>query len=70
MRRRQIYIPEDLDDALQSRAAETGRSKASLIRECVATHFWLCSGEDDPLSALVGSVDIDPQDIDEVVYGR
>lgn len=71
MRRIQIYIEEQIDDALEAAAARTGRSKAGLIRECVASRYTpLRSGEADPLDALVGSIDADPAEVDEVVYGR
>lgn len=71
MRRIQIYIDEELDDTLQAEAARSGRSKAALIRECVAVRFsGLESLEEDPLTALVGAVDAEPADVDEVVYGR
>ena len=71
MRRIQIYLEEKLDDALKAEAASSGRAKAELIRECVAAHYRGLPGvEDDPLNALVGSVDVEPAEIDEVVYGR
>jgi hypothetical protein len=71
MRRIQIYIEEELDDALQKEATRTGRSKASIIRESVAARI-VRRGKPprDPLTALVGSIDVDPADVDEVVYGR
>jgi hypothetical protein len=71
MRRIQIYIEEEIDDALEAAAARTGRSKAGLIRECVSRRFTpLRTGEVDPFEALIGSVDVEPAEIDEVVYGR
>ena len=71
MRRIQIYIQEDLDDALQLEAAKRERSKASLIRECVAARYGAQSRTDtDPLTNLIGTVDIDPVGIDDVVYGE
>lgn len=72
MRRIQIYIEEDLDDALQAEAAKSGRSKASLIRGCVAERYRAARNlESDPLSALVGSVDAEPvDDIDAVIYEK
>jgi hypothetical protein len=70
MRRIQIYLEEALDEALQSEAARTGRSKASLIRECVSSRYQAQSTSSaDPLDELIGSVDVDPADVDEVVYG-
>lgn len=71
VRRIQIYIEEEVDDALEATAAQTGRSKAALIRECVAEHYRPpIAVEHDPISALVGAVDVEPADVDEVVYGR
>jgi hypothetical protein len=71
MRRIQIYIEEAVDDVLETTAARTGRSKAALIRECVAARYSAATSiERDPISGLVGSVDVEPGDVDEVVYGR
>ncbi len=71
MRRIQIYIEEELDDALQAEAARCSRSKAALIRECVAVRYAPPAAlEKDPLTALVGSIDAEPADVDEIVYGR
>ena len=70
MRRIQIYIPESLDDALQVEAAKRKRSKASLIRECVSARYGeQVNADSDPLTALIGTVDIDPENVDDVVYG-
>ena len=71
MRRIQIYLEEELDEALKIEAAGSGRSKAELIREAVAARYRGLEAVDaDPLTALVGSVDIEPATVDEVVYGR
>jgi hypothetical protein len=71
MRRIQIYIEEAVDDALEATAARTGRSKAALIRQCVAACYAAPQPiEQDPMSALVGAVDVEPADVDDVVYGR
>ncbi len=71
MRRIQIYIDEELDDALQAEAAKTGRSKAAIIRESVAARIGRRGAiPKDPMTALIGSVDAEPADIDDVVYGR
>ena len=70
MRRIQIYLEEEVDDALAAEAVRRGTSKAALIRTAVAYRFGPLPGLDaDPISKLVGSVDIEPADIDEVVYG-
>jgi hypothetical protein len=71
VRRIQIYIPEELDEALEKEAVKTGRSKAAIIRESVAARIGpQGKPAKDPLTDLVGSVDAEPGDIDEVVYGR
>ncbi|MDN5859227.1 MAG: ribbon-helix-helix domain-containing protein [Pseudonocardia sp.] len=71
MRRIQIYMDEELDSALEAESRRTGRSKAALIRQCVAQQFRpLPRPEDDPLAAFLGASDDDPvDDIDAVVYG-
>ena len=70
MRRIQFCIEGELDDILRSEAAKRQQSKASLIRECIAVRYARNFRiEDDPLTALVGSVDIDPEDVDDFVYG-
>ena len=71
MRRIQIYIDEELDDALRAESARSGCSKAALIRQCVAEKLGPSEAtEKDPITALIGTVDVDPGDIDDVVYGR
>ena len=71
VRRIQLYIQEELDDVLQVEAAKRKRSKASLIRECVAARYGALSRTDtDPLTNLIGTVDIDPVDFDDAVYGK
>jgi ribbon-helix-helix CopG family protein len=69
VKRLQIYIEPELDEALGVEAARTGVSKAAIIRRLVARHFGGRSGA-DPIDDLVGSFPGDPGDIDEVVYGR
>ena len=71
MRRIQIYIEEELDERLQLEAKKAGTSKAALIRESVAARY----GErvaiaEDPISLLVGKIDVESADVDEIVYGR
>ena len=71
MRRIQFYIQESLDDILQVEAAKRKRSKASLIRECVSARYGdNVRTDSDPLTALIGTVDIDPEDIDDAAQGN
>jgi predicted DNA-binding protein len=74
MKRLQIHIEEELDDALAVAAARQGTSKAALIREAVAERY---ANVEDGRAALLrmsgmlrgGSRD-DSASIDDVVYGR
>jgi hypothetical protein len=70
VKRLQISIDVELDDALAAEAAKKGVSKAALIREYVRDR--LVHGQRrarDPLDDLLGASDAEPGDIDEVVYG-
>ena len=67
MKRLQIYIEEDLDEALAVEAAKQQTSKAALIRRFVAER--LDRKRHDPLDDLVGDLDIEPASVDDVVYG-
>ena len=70
MKRLQILIDDDLEEALERRSAEEGVSKAALIRHLVRSALNpLPRLSDDPLSAMVGVDDFDPAAIDDVVYG-
>ena len=69
MRRIQLYIEEELDERVGAHAARTGVSKASLIREAVAERYGESAPEDDPLDSLIGSLDVEPGNVDDVVYG-
>ena len=69
MRRIQIYIEERLDERLGTEAARSGVSKAALIREAVALRYGDSAPLTDPLDRLVASLDVEPGEIDEVVYG-
>ncbi len=71
MKRLQIMIEQELDDAVQRQADEEGVSKAAVIRRCVREGLLpLPPLEEDPLWQLVGIDDgWDPDEsIDDVVY--
>ncbi|MHB1444252.1 MAG: ribbon-helix-helix domain-containing protein [Acidimicrobiales bacterium] len=68
MKRLQIMIDDDLQEALDRRSAEEGVSKASLIRRLVRNALSpLPALDDDPLSAMVGVDDFDTAPIDDIV---
>lgn len=70
MKRLQIYIEEEVDQALGTEARRRHTSKASLIREYVADR--LRSGGPDPVEAFIGSFEAGPDlasTVDDVVYG-
>jgi Ribbon-helix-helix protein, copG family len=74
MKRLQISIEPELDEAVERRAEEEGLSKAEVIRRCVREEIRpLPPIEEDPLFKLFHSPgSSDPDDnrsIDEVVYG-
>ena len=73
VKRLQIMIEEELDDALALEARRERTSKAALIRRYVRERLRpnpLPPIEEDPLWKLAGSVDVDPvEDIDEFLYG-
>ena len=68
MRRLQIYIDEELDDALAFRARRTHTSKAALIREAVRRSIGAPAPTLDPFSEWIGGSDAAPAPLDEVVY--
>jgi Ribbon-helix-helix protein, copG family len=73
VKRLQIMIEEDLDEALGREAAREGVSKAALIRRYVRNELRVLPPiEEDPLWELVGMIQGTPDDsasIDDVVYG-
>lgn len=74
MKRLQISIEPELDEAVERRAEEEGLSKAEVIRRCVREEIRpLPPIEEDPLFKMFASPgSSDPGDnrsVDEVVYG-
>jgi len=70
MKRLQIYIEEDLDDALAAQARRTHTSKAAIIREAVRRAMGEPEPPVDPFRDWVGGSDAEPSTVDDVVYGR
>jgi hypothetical protein len=71
VKRLQMYMDEDLDEVLTIEAKRSGRSKAELIRECVAARYR--RREADPVDLLVGLVEggaADSCSVGQVVYSR
>ena len=68
MKRLQIYIEAEMDDALAVRALRDKTSKAALIRQFVAERLSTGIPEVDPLAELIGRYDQEPGDVDKVVY--
>lgn len=69
MKRLQIMLEEELDEALARRALTEGVSKAAIVRRCVRA--WLEPTEpleSDPITRMIGVDDAEPADVDEVVY--
>jgi len=69
VKRLQISIEEELDDALAVEAARRRTSKAALIREFVRERLGGAKPGSDPMAALIGDIDAEAGDIDDVVYG-
>ena len=67
MRRIQISIEPELDEALAAEAARRKTSKAAVIRELVRDR--LGERPEDPMAKLVGDIDDEAGDIDRVIYG-
>jgi hypothetical protein len=69
MKRLQIMIEEDLDEALDRLSLAQGQSKAALIRRFVRDAIApLPPLDQDPLTAMIGVDDSEPGGIDDVVY--
>ena len=71
MRRIQLYVDEDVDDALTAKAAILGTSRSALVRDAVRASLGAhLDTVADAVDSLVGDLDIDPDDdIDAVIYG-
>jgi hypothetical protein len=67
MKRLQISIEEDLDEALGVEATRLKTSKAALIRQFVRER--LGNDRSDPMIALIGDIDEEAGDIDQAIYG-
>ena len=70
MKRLQISIEEEWDDALAIEAARRKTSKAALIREFVRERLQGRTPGATLMDGLVGDIDDHAGDIDEVVYKR
>ncbi|MCY4663898.1 MAG: ribbon-helix-helix domain-containing protein [Acidimicrobiaceae bacterium] len=71
MRRIQLYLEDDIDEALSATAARRGISRSALMRDAVRVALSAdMEALADPLDTLVGSVDVEPDDdLDAVIYG-
>ncbi len=70
VKRLQISIEVELDDALAVEATRLGTSKAALIRQYVRARLAGEGNRSDALDAIVGMSDAEPvDDIDEFLYG-
>jgi hypothetical protein len=69
VKRLQIYIEEELDDALAARARRANTSKAALIREAVRRSIGEPEPPVDPFRDWIGGSEAEPATIDDVVYG-
>ncbi len=69
VKRLQIMIDEDLDEALERQARLESTSKAALIRRFVRLHLAaLPPLDDDPLGEMIGRDAFEPDSVDDVVY--
>ena len=69
MKRLQIYIEEELDDALAVRARRAHTSKAAIIRDAVRRAIGDSEATVDPFRDWIGGGDGAPAPVDDVVYG-
>lgn len=69
MKRFQMLLDDDLDDALRREARRRRTSKADLLRRYAREALRaLPPLTADPIGAMVGSDDFEPADIDGTVY--
>lgn len=68
VKRLQICLETESDEALGMESTRDGVSKAEIIRRLVADHLRR-EVDMDPIDALVGACDEDPGGVDDVVYG-
>jgi hypothetical protein len=70
MHKTQIYLDDELDAALRDEAALRSVSRAELIRTLLRAQLQPApTGVTGGLDSVVGSLDIEPFDVDQVVYG-
>ena len=70
MKRLQIMIEDELDEALGLPRGRRGMSKAALVRRFIVERIRpLPPLASDPLMQLSGSADFEPGEVDEVVHG-
>lgn len=69
MKRLQIYIESEMDEALALEAVREHVSKAAIIRQLIAEHTGK-GVQRDPVDELVGAFEGATGNIDDVVYGR
>jgi len=71
MHKTQIYLDDELDAALRDEAALRSVSRAELIRTLLREQLQPAStgATHGGLDRVVGSLDIEPFDVDQVVYG-
>ena len=71
MRRIQLYLDDDVDDALTAQAAKMGTTRSALVRDAVRASLRAdLHTAADPVDDLIGWLDVEPDDdVDAVIYG-
>ena len=71
MRRIQLYVDDEVDEALSAEAARLGTSRSALVRDAVRASLGSrLEVVADSVDELVGSLDVEPdEDLDAVIYG-